>query len=566
MITPQQSQVTQSLIQQLMKDANLTYAQVSDALNIEVGSSLSSLAGPYSYMVSHPLGDTAITAMKNGTTGAWNWWSTNASQVYANVLGNITQGTIFTTVGVYNLNGSIIVNGKNSLHLAFEKGASLFVSNGMSAAAIFLTNSRNILIDGVTIDGNAVNQVLSDHGGASNEQDGILVGPVCSNIHVDDVNITNVRLIGFRVGNVPSPESGSIHNGITNSNISYCGWNGIGFSPNSTGSYVENNVVSYASDVGISTYAPETTIRDNIVFNITGGTTSGSNNASVGIMVEGGFNDLITGNTVKNASTGIIIAALAPNCTVSENTVSNMTAGLVTLTGNNTSVKDNRLTSVLTNGQSAIYITAGSDHNTIKGNYISFANASGIAMNSNNNSITDNFIWDNGKGIYVVGNNSLISGNTCYDDRAGTARTQYYNIIVESKATNNQIMGNYLSNSISSRGVYDANWLPNSFINNQGYNPQGYMSTPICNGTSFNYLVDVAAGNSSVWVSAATYVAWQSPKAVYVYNATAITVDGQALTVAALATVTLILQPGDSFIPTFQGASGTNCKIYVFGQ
>src|SRR4030042_4711685 len=56
--TPEQSGDFESMIQRLVQDMNLTYQQVIDALQIEVGSTLFGLAGDYSYLITHPLGET----------------------------------------------------------------------------------------------------------------------------------------------------------------------------------------------------------------------------------------------------------------------------------------------------------------------------------------------------------------------------------------------------------------------------------------------------------------------------------------------------------------------------
>jgi hypothetical protein len=93
--TPEQGEAFKTMVQQVMKDMNLTYQQVMDALQVEVGSTFYGLQNEYSYLVSHPLGDVAVTGMQNGTTGAFQWWGTNQTRIEENAVGNTTNSMVF---------------------------------------------------------------------------------------------------------------------------------------------------------------------------------------------------------------------------------------------------------------------------------------------------------------------------------------------------------------------------------------------------------------------------------------------------------------------------------------
>jgi hypothetical protein len=147
--------------------------------------------------------------------------------------------------------------------------------------------------------------------------------------------------------------------------------------------------------------------------------------------------------------------------------------------------------------------------------------------------------------------NSTINQNSIYNCR--------FALVTASQATYNTFSFNNIiscSSTISDAGNF------NSFIQNIGYNPKGYLANPF--SSNGKYLVD--AGNNATWSSGVTYTCIQSLKTIIIYNATGITWNAQALTVSSLATVTVTLQSYDTIAITFDGASGTNCIIKDFAQ
>ena len=219
----------------------------------------------------------------------WFIKAKSASQVANYAINNIDAGeSIFFSSGIYNLHGSITVTNKNNITLSFDNDSILFISDSMNAPAIMISESDNCLIRNPTINGNAVGQVLSN-----NNVQGIQI-EYSSNCRVDGANIYNVRRFGFYTWG-----EGCVNNGITNSKITNCGWNAItlGGGLGELSLYAINNEVAYCGDVGITIYGYDSIAQNNYVHDING--TLGSNNAQIGIAIEAGGNNTITGNTIS---------------------------------------------------------------------------------------------------------------------------------------------------------------------------------------------------------------------------------------------------------------------------
>ena len=168
---------------------------------------------------------------------------------------------------------------------------------------ILLSNADNCVISDVTINGNAVNQLVGD------SDMGILIGS-STNSYVTGATITNCRIYGFYsyVTNYAYPNA---NNGIINSVVTNCGWNGIqvGYGGVDSGLYAINNTVAYCSDVGISAQGHSCLVENNYVHDMNG--TTGSNNARWGIATETGNGHNIIGNIVTNCNIGLV--STAPN-------------------------------------------------------------------------------------------------------------------------------------------------------------------------------------------------------------------------------------------------------------
>jgi parallel beta-helix repeat protein len=496
--------------------------------------------------------------MKNGTTEQILYQSLNPTQVANNAIGNLTKGgNILFHAGTYNLQGSIIGSNKNNVTLTFENGAILVVSNGMNAPAIYLNNANNWLIQNVTIDGNAANQVL----GSYNVQ-GIQIQS-SSNSQVDGANIYNCRRFGFYATGV-----GSVNVGITNSKITNCGWNGItlggGFIPPETGLYAKNNDVAYCGDVGITNLGFSNIVQNNYVHDINN--TSGFNNAHWGIAVEGSGNDTITGNIITNCDIGMMLT----------------NNGMAEVgTGDSNTVSSNNINHCLTVG-----IQIDSDYNIFSNNQITqwdwtstWKNA--ITIVGNNNQILGNSLsstFDTVTGILLAsGNDNIISANFISSPSTGGNR----GVSVDSGCVRTIIEGNQISGFRRGMGIginsgaidtaIESNNVTlctgSKIINlgtatqiytNPGYNPVGYITKPISSGGTL--IVD--SGSSSTWISGKVYTNDESPKQLDISGGAILTVvkNGEMLFTASERIV--ILQPGDTFSVTFSTAP----TIIVFGQ
>ena len=126
-------------------------------------------------------------------------------------------------------------------------------------------------------------------------EDGVMVYD-CSNCVFSNATIRDCSRNGFETYD---DITGDALNGIINSTIMFCGWDGIGLGQNSRQYFAINNTVDYCSDVGITSYGFGNRITGNLVHDINS-TTGGGGNAGWGIAVEGGSYDLISNNTIVN--------------------------------------------------------------------------------------------------------------------------------------------------------------------------------------------------------------------------------------------------------------------------
>jgi len=352
--------------------------------------------------------------MTDGTTGQIDYQSTKATQVINAAIGNLTQGgSILFSAGTYNLNGSITGENKGNITLAFENGATLFVANGMNKAAIVLTGCSNWLIQNPTINGNAANQAV---GGGSRPHGIEIVSS--NNCQVDGAYIYNCRLFGFYTF------SNAVHNGITNSKIFNCGWNGmnLGGDANEYSNYAIHNEVAYCSDVGITSYGFDNVIQDNYVHDMNG-TTGYGGGTRWGIGVEGGGNTTITGNHVVNCEVGIKFdydenGAADGNSnsnTASSNRIEHcLTAGMEIYSDYNT-VSDNEFLQWDYASTWKNAITIGGDNNLISGNTLNstFSTSVGVVLEtgSNNEISSNDFITQAGVQVHAGVTNTIIRNN-----------------------------------------------------------------------------------------------------------------------------------------------------------
>jgi parallel beta-helix repeat protein len=303
--------------------------------------------------------------------------------------------------------------------------------------------------------------------------------------------------------------------------------------------------------------------------------TTGSVNSQWGIGIEGGYNDIITQNTIQDCGSGIVMASWGggwSNCTISSNHITNSATytpthgaqGILLQSGSRyNSITDNYVAGIY--GYSPLYHGGigvdleNSTYNSISGNTVSNCIGLGIYLDnlSNNNTVILNTVSDtqaanywktshNATGIDVVGSSNYIRQNQAFDNRSGVARTQKYGIAMESGAYNNILIGNNMYNNLDEQ-IYDLNVPENTIINNTGYNPVGYIASPISGSTA--YLVD--SGSNSTWISGRVYTNTGSPKVLNITAGTVSIVAQNGVTLFTTTNCAVTLQPGDTFNITF---------------
>ena len=233
--------------------------------------------------------------MVNGTTGQIVFQSTNSSQVFSNAVRNCSLGgSIDVETGTYTVNTLWWMYKANGITLNFDNGATLVAGNGIDTSVLALFNSNNDIINGITINGNAANQVINgptkspiNPGGQTvspANPDGVYIGG--SNDKISNAIIYDCREMGVTICADGFYVANAVHSGVENSQLYDCGWNGF----SATGGlcdqncYCLNNQIWGCGDVGASTYGVGTQIMGNYVHDLNG-TTGGGGNAEWGIAV-----------------------------------------------------------------------------------------------------------------------------------------------------------------------------------------------------------------------------------------------------------------------------------------
>jgi len=385
--------------------------------------------------------------------------STNSSQVFSDIIGNCSTGFIvYFENGTYNVTSMWTMLSVNDVTLDFAGGSLLAAVNGLDTSVLMVGEPDyrcdNITVNGITINGNAANQVITyayiDYAQVIGYPNGISISG--SNDEIDFANITNCRVMGVSINWCSS--SGSIapssNSGVVNSNISNCGWNGVTFYGGNT-SYLVNSQIYGCSDGGVScTGGSGNVVTGNYIHDMNG--TTGSENSEVAVAIEGVGNDVIYNNTIYNSCIGICNEGYSNN-NISNNTISvspsyyvsygsggswapsnpvvfHETWGMI-LNGNNDIVTDNTISAMLTNATSGYYNTGGdgiwlvAENSTFIGyNDIFSCQAYGVYTNYLDTGIskTDFFL------------NNIFSGNTnsayyAYSGEAGAFNMTFLNNI-----------------------------------------------------------------------------------------------------------------------------------------
>ena len=246
----------------------------------------------------------------NDATGQIVYQSTDSSQVFSNVVKDCPADSgIDVKSGVYTVTTTWTMTNANNVTLNFESGTTLNAINDLNSPVMLIQSSKNCVISCGTFNGNAANQ--ADPKVTGDDCAGIEIVS-SSNCQINNANITNVRQFGFYI-------CGGTNCGITNSVISYCGWNGMTLGGGNTpqtdfNDYAINNQVSHCSDVGITNYGNNDIVTGNYVHDMDQETGwGGSQCAHWGIACEGGGGsgsgnyELIAGNTITNVGNGIVV-------------------------------------------------------------------------------------------------------------------------------------------------------------------------------------------------------------------------------------------------------------------
>jgi uncharacterized lipoprotein NlpE involved in copper resistance len=403
------------------------------------------------------------------------------------------------------------------------------------------TNGNHFIeIIGGTIDGNKAHQT-SGCGIKFKATPTAWSGPYCYKVTVRDVHVYNCKEHGFSFtavndlfvtncysGILASFGSGnsldgfyidgchealihgchSIHNGrdgyrCTNTVVS--------------GSW-ENQIIGCASEdnTGHAYYLYKATTYDFVLHVISGCT---CDDCADGVVVEGGRDITVSGNSLSRGSYGVWVKAGEVN--VVGNSITEAKQGVrvgadkTTVVGNSIRGKleadeygvylasdvdecliaMNRITNISTNSgdQAGILLYGNNMHNQIVGNYIYDVGRFGIRLAANAassyNNIVGNKIYNCATGIGIAGAHTY---NIIRDNHVGT--TLYYGISLVNGADYNKVEGNTLENCTGGTIYISAAGANNIIRRNVGYDTENFKVTG----------VSVAVGTGGVYGSAST--------------------------------------------------------------
>jgi parallel beta-helix repeat protein len=349
----------------------------------------------------------------NVTSGSDVYSSSNVELAFETAFGYLANGQkLVVQPATYTSTTSHIdMTSCTNATVVFESGAIMTIANGLDVTVLELVDCINCTVINAQINGNGLNQ------NTPWLTDGILFYN-CGGCLVVNATITNIYRDGFATN---EDVSGHLPNGIINSTITFCGWNGItlgGGGLDTIGAYAINNTVAYCSDVGITSYGIASVIRNNTVHDMNGTTNT---QAHYGIAVEENGNNIIENNTCYNCGNGVnlgagggntfrynnfsncdsgIFVSDAGNNVITQNTVTNWgetySFGIALYWGYNNSVSFNTLTSDKT-GQANSFYVYNSSRNIISNNTITTLTTASsygayLEVNASNNVIEFNNI------------------------------------------------------------------------------------------------------------------------------------------------------------------------------
>jgi S-layer protein (TIGR01567 family) len=217
-------------------------------------------------------------------------------------------------------------------------------------------------------------------------------------------------------------------------------------------------------------------------------------------------NSTIEGFTVINASRGWLmddagIRVISDNNIIENNTASNDYYGIMLISSNNTTLKNNiadsnQMYGILlifssnnntlignnaSNDISGIYLVYSSNHNTLNGNTANTNNQNGIFLGeSSNNTLRDNKASNNSYGIQLTSsNNTTLSGNSVTNNIIGIAL---------GASSSNTIYNNYFNNTNNAQddgnNIWNTTKTPGTSIIGGSYIGGNFWANP--SGTGFS--------------------------------------------------------------------------------
>jgi hypothetical protein len=394
-----------------------------------------------SYMIYQSAGTNYI---QNASTGLNVYSSSSVVSTFSTAFRLVSSGGKITVFpATYTVTTSHIeMTGVTNVTVAFEPGAVLTISNGLDVTVLELVNCVNCTLINPQINGNGLNQ------NTPWLTDGILFYD-CSGCLAVNASITNCYRDGFAISD---DVAGNQPNGIVNSTITFCGWNGMTLGAgglDTIGAYAINNTVAYCSDVGITNYGVGNRIIGNYIHDMNGTTNT---KAHWGIGVEANGYDLIANNTIVNSGTGISIAPDTSHFVQSNfviyNDIVNCSTGICVADTGYDTVTHNRVTNWGSGYAFGIMLYWGQNYivsyNTINSNSVYEAKSIYCYNVANafifNNTITTVTTPAYSYGVYVEAgvNTTMIEGNN--------VQALYGVVIHTSNCINNKISQNSLGN------------------------------------------------------------------------------------------------------------------------
>jgi len=283
---------------------------------------------------------------------------------------------VYLCPGTFYVSASISIGSNQSL---VSDGATIMLKSGINAHINMITNSdqvagnENILLRGLTLDGNKANNTAGTQRGVYFKTVGTAKTPGC---RIEGCIGKNFRYSAFYLD--------TIYNCVIKGNMAIAtGDFGIYLD---TGAYniVSDNICRGNDDCGIGAIIiPYSTISGNVC----------NNNNNYGIL---GMSEYCTivGNICRLNGVHGIYAGSAENCAITGNiAVSNGAGGIYVYSGDNSTITGN-----IAIGNTEYGITMWfSYYCTVSGNIVKENNQDGVVVEGSHNKINGNTIRDNGK-------------------------------------------------------------------------------------------------------------------------------------------------------------------------